>query len=703
MASSVKVAVIHDTAAASATTKTYKTSRLGGKTPKAVLIFAGNVTADGSLANNAIIGWGASSAANTTDNRTASISNYTGGASSDTDRRGDDDWALHINATSPAATYACSVSAFVADSGDGETGVTLDFGGSAVGSQKITIVLFAGDDLQATVGSFVARDSGASLSVGTTWRPSLAFFFGIGMNLADTSAVTAVLTFGVAVDDGANTQAMFAGYAQDAAANANPNAYLRNDAIACQISGGTEDWRNSVAFTATGFDVSGDNGLAGSDVVYYLALDLGDRAAWTGLIDTPTATGTQSYTGPSFEPQALGVVGTMLAAANAVSASANAGCFGMGASDGVGEGWHGYFDYDAAATMLTRSNSEALLARLYKEDGAGTGFSEAHNATVNSFDASGFTLNFSVTDASARKWLAWAIEAEAGGATVTLTASLDAAVQRQNQLAQASMDAAIRRATTATAAVDAALSRVLTATAQLDAAARATKTNAASLDAAVQAVRTGQASLDAALSSVRTGAASLDAALEARRTLSASLDAYLVAEGSASVSASLDAAIQMAMSVGASLDAAVAAAVAASVSLDAALASARTVSVSMDAVLTGAGTVIMAMLDAALQKAMSVTASLDGAIQRNGLSASASLDAALAAAQSVAILLDVAVARAQSAETDLDAALEMARTLSVGLDAKIGAFTPSTKRTSIARAYDGSVIPRRGGKTTTVH
>ncbi|MFQ6016767.1 MAG: hypothetical protein ACE5KF_01100 [Kiloniellaceae bacterium] len=196
--------------------------------------------------------------------------------------------------------------------------------------------------------------------------------------------------------------------------------------------------------------------------------------------------------------------------------------------------------------------------------------------------------------------------------TFSVTTSLDSALQAQKSLS-ASLNAAVqRRDITVTTALDGALAGLVTRAANMDGAVAALTEAQASLDAAVTAALERQADLDAAVEIEQTGSASLDAAVALARAAVAGLDA--VVRASKTKDAALDAALAALRTVTANLDAAVAVPQTAATLLDAAVRRSRTAQVALDAALAVVRT-LAASLDAALRGRVLVVASLDAFIE----------------------------------------------------------------------------------------
>ena len=170
------------------------------------------------------------------------------------------------------------------------------------------------------------------------------------------------------------------------------------------------DW----ALDLDDFDANGFSGHArsagGNDrEICYLALNFnGAVESWVGTHTTPTSTGNDSEAGPSFTPQAVFLIGTMMEALDTAYNDALAGSLvALGAFDGDDEYCTSVCDEDNAATTNTQSLSDDTAVELPDDDG-----SAGLTASFVSFDANGWTLNYSAVKANAKYWFALAIEAE---------------------------------------------------------------------------------------------------------------------------------------------------------------------------------------------------------------------------------------------------------------------------------------------------
>jgi len=247
-----------------------------------------------------------------------------------------------------------------------------------------------------------------------------------------------------------------------------------------------------------------------------------------------------------------------------------------------------------------------------------------------------------------------------GGAVATIiSASLDAQITKQDQLATLSVDAFLQKTLEVTASLDAHLQK-------------SGLTLSTTLDANITLLGlTLQASLDALISSQITKTVNLDAHLQKVISLTTSLDAFLTLIGGTRT-VSLDALL---VKLG----------LTEVTNLDAVLQKGLTLSTGVDAVITKEGLTTPVSLDALIiLLGKSLTTSLDAILNKQGLTSTTNLDAVLTGIVSVitaidAVLvkagiqistnLDAVIARRNTVSTQLDAVIRGTRTLSASLDA----------------------------------
>jgi hypothetical protein len=128
-------------------------------------------------------------------------------------------------------------------------------------------------------------------------------------------------------------------------------------------------------------------------------------AAGSGL--QPTSTGTQAITGVGFPPKLVLIVTVMAAASSAAITNA---AFCLGAADRTRQGYALAAHLSAQATSVTvnKQSTTTVIASVTPNATAGSSTTNAE-ASLQSMDTDGFTLNWTTADATQREyiWLAF--------------------------------------------------------------------------------------------------------------------------------------------------------------------------------------------------------------------------------------------------------------------------------------------------------
>lgn len=249
------------------------------------------------------------------------------------------------------------------------------------------------------------------------FKPDLVLFHTNGDASAPRINNNAIYSIGVAHNNSSDTvsQGMAGFWSEDNQSDTDSGSYIRSGYVAGQVFNGTASWLASVgSFDASGFSIT-PSASANNDPVYFLALELADPDdAYVGIVDSKTSTGTQAYTGAGFTPEVLGLIQTACTAEATITTQ---GSIAFGTTDGTRTRVFSVRDANGAAT--TDCGSKSKDQPLYIRLNDGTVDAEA---SLSSFDADGWTLNYSDGSASARKMLAFAIgDSTAGGAAPTLS------------------------------------------------------------------------------------------------------------------------------------------------------------------------------------------------------------------------------------------------------------------------------------------
>lgn len=377
-------------------------------TPTAALLYITRATADGVAADHAIIGGGA--AKSTTERFAWSIHSEHALGTTDANKIFMTDQCICLlDSTGTAVDGEADFVSFLADVGAG-AGVRINWGNAPASAYLVTVVLFAADNV--ACGTYT---TGAAASNTTTVTPGfeLSDLFlvstGQGSSL-DTIEANALLSMGVAHYDGAITQRVATIFDRDNAAAVGVTSQARTDRVALEIGNtGAEVWGSELtAVTATQFTVTQRTAGGGSDVVGYLALDFGSVGSWVGNTASPTSTGNQAISAPSFTPQGVMMFLSAMEAFATAYTDTRAGSYGISAFTADDEYSNTISIEDASDPSNTQSLSDDTAVNMPSDAGVALCV-----ASFVSMDANGWTLNHTAVAATAKIWFAFALEQDA--------------------------------------------------------------------------------------------------------------------------------------------------------------------------------------------------------------------------------------------------------------------------------------------------
>jgi len=295
----------------------------------------------------------------------------------------------HNQTGSPFSLLASATSEFITD------GIRLTWAGAPV-AHRYSVTLFIGTD-NVAVGDAIGI---ASNDLG--FRPSVIFAATTGTNYPDT-VVAAVLSIGCVLDDGSNTErAIHMSDEVDRPTMAN-NIYVDTSESIGQAYSSSLSWSGNITIDNDGFDTSNLD----VDEMIYLAIDLPSGIS-TALdtYATPTSTGGDTITGLGFEP---GFVFLPLSNAATIDTINSTNVFGFqfGMADGTNEFSFNIATEDNIEDSNTQSKATESLVDLPYDDGT-----QLVAGTLASFDADGFTVDYTTVDGSARYGWYLAMETE---------------------------------------------------------------------------------------------------------------------------------------------------------------------------------------------------------------------------------------------------------------------------------------------------
>jgi len=387
------------------------TTKLGGLTPKLAILTCVRATVNDTPADHLSVSHGMTDG---TNHFVTHALNEHGQAGSSPRRIGTTDQIVMINSpsTPTAREGEATFSEFVTN------GLTINWNDALDGAYLLTVTFFAGSDLSADVGTISLLSSPTSLT-GLSYEPDVVLMSGHGSGWSDTTSPNGEWFQGWAVNDGSETQMNHAFDNISSASAGDPAGILQDDHIISNFynNGINRDFFLT-SFNSDGFTTEMD--WAGSDLsIGYATLNFGGAInVWAGVVDSKiVSTGELAYTGIGFKPQAALMLPTTIKAVNTAVTDGDAGVTGFSAMDATDQYCSTVQEeYGSAETdNQSLSSDSALLVPL--DDG-----SDGYQASFVSFDSDGFTLNYSIVDAEARKICVLAFEEVLGSGEDNLTA-----------------------------------------------------------------------------------------------------------------------------------------------------------------------------------------------------------------------------------------------------------------------------------------
>lgn len=389
------------------------TTDLGGLTPKAAFFIVTRAVTDGTPANHAILGLGAATA---TDERWACVvRSENAQGTTDTRRRAtSDECVMILNTADANVDGEADFGAFITN------GVRIIWGNAPTSGYLLTVVLYAGTDLSAKALHFaVAAVQDATVDVNTVGsEPDALLTAYIAYDFDDTTQTNAILSHGIVTNTSPIIQHAWGIRYKYSQATSQSLAHIYDHYGATQVNTGTGAAYRGFEFSA--FDAQGFSCTTrlttGTGDIGCLALAFGGAVSFkAGIIDSPTANGSQSITDPSFTPQHVHIGLTQMQAVDTGYTTDVAGSIGISVFDADDEHCNSIQDEDAQGTSDTQSLSDNTAINLPDDDSTA-----GWVASFTSFDANGWTWNFTQSHGTAVKWWYLAIEEETAVTTAAL-------------------------------------------------------------------------------------------------------------------------------------------------------------------------------------------------------------------------------------------------------------------------------------------
>jgi len=373
-----------------------------GFTPKAILLFGASPTAAGSAPNSLL-----SAGFATATTARGSVSAYSDDGlttiSSGRGTRTDRCFATYATATSLVEADLISLDA---------DGFTLNWSKVEAGSaRKMFAVCLGGSDLtDAKVLAFTGASGAGNQSVtGAGFRPDCTLFLA-GLTLASAGETAMLMSIGAAKSS--SEQVACGISSEHFVGTSNTNRKQVADkciTLPWAASGAVLQEAAFVSHDADGITVNWTTALANRTII---ALCLKGGQYKIGTETQKTSTGTKATTGVGFLPTGLLVFGANNTTSTAIADHARLS-IGAASSVGVEKSIFGGAT-DAQADGVADSIYSATKLLVHATEGTPTTNAEAD---LSSFDAGGFTVDWTTADATAREFGFVAFGSDAAGST----------------------------------------------------------------------------------------------------------------------------------------------------------------------------------------------------------------------------------------------------------------------------------------------
>ena len=382
-----------------------------GFTPKALILFSTQSTSEDTAAGGQAFAMGASDG---TDERSIWAGSADAVSVSDANRYANDAKVVCLRSPNSggALQAEADLKSFDAD------GFTLTWTTNDANAFTIKYIAIGGDNISADVFEFTQKTATGSQSVTTGLaNADFVMLFSIGNTSKNSLITSALATIGMAT--GPSNEGAACIVSNDNVGTSATHRFQRTDRVHLVATSDSPQTTQAQAeftgFTATGFDLNYLNADALARVIFGLTIKGGGWEIGNGL--TKASTGNQAYT-TSFKPVGLLQFGVGNAATTLVTGNAK---LAFGASSGSLQD-EGVVSTDEDLQGVTdsfgKSSSTYLMDIINQTDG-----SVIDRASLDSFNATDFTLNFNDADATQRQFI-WAVLEEVAADTTDLAATV---------------------------------------------------------------------------------------------------------------------------------------------------------------------------------------------------------------------------------------------------------------------------------------
>jgi hypothetical protein len=397
----VAVGVVRQAANTATGNQDFTVSGLGAADDiKGALFIITRAISDGTAADHANVGIGAATGAS--NQWCISSTDEHGVTTSDSGERTNSDMCIQI--LNPGAVSVDGEASFVSTVTDGVRVNWTDAPGSAY---FVTALIVAGTDVSAHANWKDLGDTkDAAVDVTDPGFQPKQLITACRDVLDDSGSGSNVrLSIGAVNFGGSVTQRCYCQRSLDGKGTTEVlNRFTESYGAMAVIDNGSLDWGAEFSDPdSDGFTVTPRNAGANNTALFYLALSFGGSVE-TNLVtvNSPTSTGNDAQTGPGHQPQAVIMGLTHAEAVDTTYDDGRGGVHGLSTFTESDEYSSALAMEDGQVTSDTQSLSDDTAINLPQDDG-----SAGHAASFVSFDASGWTLNFTTTMGTAKKW--WAL------------------------------------------------------------------------------------------------------------------------------------------------------------------------------------------------------------------------------------------------------------------------------------------------------
>lgn len=394
-------------AARTGTTGTQDFTSSGFGTPKGAMVWLTYATVNGTAANHAMLGVGFTDGTNHRSLTPASED----GVVADTQASGSLTTLITTIATANTPVDgSATFDSWITD------GLRINWTDVPPAAYLVNVLLIGGAGVSAVKVGNVQGPAvvGNAVDVNTVgFQPDLVLCWSNpDSNISVTACTHADPVFGMAVRDGSDTQRCAGLYHQNASNPSHIQGVLDTASVSLGLHGGFPQAELQISdFDASGFSVYCRVGAAALEIDY-LAIQLNGLVAKIVTSASPTGTGDHTITGAGITPQLALMVHTAAPAVNTVYDTDSAEVLGLSAITSAASLCGAIYIQDNVATANTESIVNNIAISLRKAAAA------FMTATWSAWTSDGMTLNYTVTDGTARQRAVLFVQAESGGLNV---------------------------------------------------------------------------------------------------------------------------------------------------------------------------------------------------------------------------------------------------------------------------------------------